>query len=117
MGETMPDHASPGGLRRDASAPGPAAQPPGRGLVGLAAAGGAGHAVLGWADGGLLVALLAAGTVATAGGWWGLLPGHRGELAGALGVVWLAVAVDSPVLWPAALAAGGSCVVAAVSAR
>lgn len=117
MRETMPDRAGADRLCGGTAAPGVSVSPRGRGLLGLAAAGGAGHAVLGWADGGLLVALLAAGTVAMAGGWRGLVPGHRGDLAGALGVVWLAVAVDSPVMWPAALAVGGLCVVAAVSTR
>lgn len=74
---------------------------PGRGWRLAAAAAGVVHAGVVAPSGAWPVVLVTGVTVAVAGVWPWLLAGHRQELAGALGVVWLAVAVATAG-WPLA---------------
>lgn len=77
----------------------------GRGWQLAAAAAGVVHAGVVAPSGAWPVLLVAGVTVAVAGVWPWLLAGHRQELAGALGVVWLAVAVATTGVPLAALSA------------
>lgn len=93
---------------------------PGRGWPLAAAAAGVAHAGVAVPDGAWPTIGLAAATAVLAAVWPWLLAGHRQELSGVLGVVWLAVAAVAAGIPAAALlatAAGVAALVAACSVR
>lgn len=81
-----------------------------------AAAAGVGHTGVMAASGAWPALLLAVATVAVAGAWPWLLAGHRQDLSGVLGVVWLATATvvtDVPFAFLTAAGAGVAALAAA----